>query len=505
MWVVADDQSINVVESPEFRELLLFLGDGKLEDRDIPHRDKMTSMILDAHALEYQKMRKDLKNALGRISFTMDLWTDPNLTPFMAVTAHYYARKPDEGIAYRSGLVAFHYTPGGHSGDELSQHFFKIMDDLDVLHKIGSLTMDNASNNNTLMAAIELKLQELDIPFSADGNRIRCFPHVVNLACGAIIQELKKLATEKATNYEFDYIIDQPDWHLYLDALESDLIARVRALVAACRKSSQRRQDLQKIIREGNNKGLWAGKIRNPFPKDDPNVLRPLQLLRDCETRWSSIYLMITRFLYLYPAIQMFLLERSQSDLRDCLLDEHEISVLEDIHQVLHVAHLVQELLSGERTPTLSIALPTYELLISKWKDLKRTIPELAPFIGQGIRKIEEYMAETRKSRIYAHAMDEQKAAKKARDDAEDISIVERELLMWETDSLLTVPSFGDLTSFWAQWIYYQLKHLRDLVAQELDYTLEGGVTDAAFSELYDGGKFKELEELLANLEVSSS
>jgi hypothetical protein len=33
--------------------------------------------------------------------------------------------------------------------------------------------MDNASNNNTLMAAVELKLKELDIPFSADGNRIR--------------------------------------------------------------------------------------------------------------------------------------------------------------------------------------------------------------------------------------------------------------------------------------------------------------------------------------------
>jgi hypothetical protein len=103
----------------------------------------------------------------------------------------------------------------------------------------------------------------------------------------------------------------------------------------------------------------------------------------------------------------MFLLECSQSDLKDCLLNEREISVLEDIHQVLHVAHLVQELLSGERTPTLSIALPTYELLISKWKHLQQTIPELDPFIGQGIRKIEDYMVETRKSRIYAHAMGE--------------------------------------------------------------------------------------------------
>jgi hypothetical protein len=88
---------------------------------------------------------------------------------------------------------------------------------------------------------------------------------------------------------------------LYLKALESDLIARVRKLVAACRVSSQRRQDLQRIIREGNDKGLWAGKILLPRPGDDEAWLRPLQLLRDCETRWSSVFLMIDRFLYLYP------------------------------------------------------------------------------------------------------------------------------------------------------------------------------------------------------------
>jgi hypothetical protein len=131
---------------------MLCLGDGKLEDKDIPHREKMTSMILDAHALEYRKMREDLKNALGRISFTMDLWTDPNLTPFMAVTAHYYARKSDGGIAYRSGLVAFHYTPGGHSGDELSQHLFKIFDDLEVLHKVSLYSVIIQFKNLSILA-----------------------------------------------------------------------------------------------------------------------------------------------------------------------------------------------------------------------------------------------------------------------------------------------------------------------------------------------------------------
>jgi hypothetical protein len=33
--------------------------------------------------------------------------------------------------------------------------------------------MDNVSNNNTLMEAMEKALNKLDIPFSKDGNRIR--------------------------------------------------------------------------------------------------------------------------------------------------------------------------------------------------------------------------------------------------------------------------------------------------------------------------------------------
>ena len=91
----------------------------------------------------------------------------------------------------------------------------------------------------------------------------------------------------------------------------------------------------------------------------------------------------------------MLLIERAQTELSECLLSDRELGVLQDIHQVLEVAHKGQELLSAERTPTLSIALPAYETIIVKWKQLQVTIPELAPIIGQGISKLEEYMVET--------------------------------------------------------------------------------------------------------------
>lgn len=84
---------------------------------------------------------------------------------------------------------------------------------------------------------------------------------------------------------------------------------------------------------------------------------------------------------------------------------EQEILVLQDVLQVLESPHRVQELLSGEKTPTLSCTLPAFEEVIDYWKTLRITIPELDHYINIGIRKLEEYVGEARKTRVYAHAM----------------------------------------------------------------------------------------------------
>ena len=115
---------------------MLYLGDSKLDDKDLPKRTVITEMILNAHKEEIKNIGDDLKVAVGHISFTMDLWTDPNLHPFMAITAHYYKRNKNGLIEYRSGLIVFHYTLGSHSGEELYRHLFKILEDYGVAHKV---------------------------------------------------------------------------------------------------------------------------------------------------------------------------------------------------------------------------------------------------------------------------------------------------------------------------------------------------------------------------------
>ncbi|KAG1718033.1 hypothetical protein EDB19DRAFT_1576115, partial [Suillus lakei] len=71
---------------------LLYLSDGKIDDTKLPHHTKITQMVLDEYCREYNRAKDDIKNALGHISMTTDLWSDPNHDSYMAVTAHFMTR-----------------------------------------------------------------------------------------------------------------------------------------------------------------------------------------------------------------------------------------------------------------------------------------------------------------------------------------------------------------------------------------------------------------------------
>ncbi|KAG2124354.1 hypothetical protein DEU56DRAFT_744665, partial [Suillus clintonianus] len=232
----------------------------------------------------------------------------------------------------------------------------------------GQITMDNASNNDTFMLELETELDKRGIPFDHAGNRL-CFSNSTDL-------------------------------HTYANSLSNEPVGQCRDIVNSCRQSGQRRQRLQAVIEQGNNNGYWKGKL--PDGKEKLPVLR---LLRDCSTRWSSTFKMIDRVLTLHPAIQSFLQEIQNADIAHLSMDSKDIDVLRDIHQIIEVPHAAQELLASERTPTLSMALPAYELLLTKWTELKGTIWELAHYIGIGLDKLTNYICQGRKTRIYALAM----------------------------------------------------------------------------------------------------
>lgn len=66
---------------------------------------------------------------------------------------------------------------------------------------------------------------------------------------------------------------------------------------------------------------------------------------------------------------------------------------------------MVQELLSAQRTPMLSVILPLYEKLIHELTAAKKDLPKISHAIGASVAKLKEYLSYARKNRVYVLAM----------------------------------------------------------------------------------------------------
>ncbi|KAI9459835.1 hypothetical protein BJY52DRAFT_1100460, partial [Lactarius psammicola] len=67
-------------------------GHGNINEKDLPHHTKLTELIFAAYEQEHQHLKVCYQKSLGRVSFSLDLWSDPNLVSFMALTSHFLSR-----------------------------------------------------------------------------------------------------------------------------------------------------------------------------------------------------------------------------------------------------------------------------------------------------------------------------------------------------------------------------------------------------------------------------
>ncbi|KAG9088674.1 hypothetical protein FS749_001982 [Ceratobasidium sp. UAMH 11750] len=322
-WIARDDQAFRVVESKEFRRIILLASRAPtLQDKDIPRRKKMVKTVHELYLEQIQQIQRELQKARGRISITSDLWSDDILRAFMAVTAHYI----NEAGELAEHLLAFRRVKGHHTGANVGCSLFSVLNEFDITSKIGHITLDNASPNDTLMKELQEVLKDEGIPFGHDTNRIRCYAHIINLVVVAMLKELPATAQlfreeAAAKGDDLDEIVSA-----YLDALDSGIVAGCRESIRSLRSSNLRREGFIDSIKDGNLRGTFktaAGLVK---------LLPVLQLLRDSETRWSSTYNMIVRYIELYPAICYY--TSSHPEMKIPVLSATQLEVLEDISSI---------------------------------------------------------------------------------------------------------------------------------------------------------------------------
>ncbi|TFK58402.1 hypothetical protein BDN72DRAFT_873178 [Pluteus cervinus] len=245
----------------------------------------------------------------------------------------------------------------------------------------------------SLARMLNFNFRRVGLHFNHKENRIRCFPHVVNISVKTGLKYLTKaMVGEDDADFVSPEDVQEDDEQVphddadidYLEVLEDDIIAMIRKLVNSIRASDQRREALAEAIRSGNEANEY-----------DPPI-REVSLLRDVDTRWSSIYLMIDRFLELYPYYR---------ELGDLLFTDLQLRVVYDIREYLFLFHNVQQTVSADKTPTLSVVLPVYEDLLTLLEKTQPLLRNLSHAFEASIRKLKEYLGYARETKAYPLAM----------------------------------------------------------------------------------------------------
>ena len=125
--------------------MIVLLRDN-IDDDDMPRRDKIHDAILKAWKEYYLSLKQDLKvcsnlfcililsiyifakAAIGKISYTSDIWSSDNRTPYIAITAHWMGKDESGHLELKNALIAFQRVWGKHTASNLARLVLQLLD-----------------------------------------------------------------------------------------------------------------------------------------------------------------------------------------------------------------------------------------------------------------------------------------------------------------------------------------------------------------------------------------
>ncbi|KAF8237820.1 hypothetical protein L208DRAFT_1245739, partial [Tricholoma matsutake] len=177
----------------------------------------------------------------------------------------------------------------------------------DIQDKIIGIMMDNASNNDTLMEALESRSQGAGIEFSASVARMQCMPHTIHLVAIKVFQLLEGIgimsksdAMQASSNVNYqDNVNVGLDREHDLDATATEdevdnkvigteptdlvkaAVQKLQRIVCSVRSTPQRRESWAQQIQTTNSQNGTS----------QPNLI----LILDVKTCWSSTHQMLCK------------------------------------------------------------------------------------------------------------------------------------------------------------------------------------------------------------------
>jgi hypothetical protein len=178
-FVVEGDHPFTVVEQKWFKLTCELLRPGV----HVVNADTTKSEVMKLHSLHMAKVQNYISSVPGRLSLTSDIWSSDFKKDFVGWTVHFI----DANWKLHHFTLDFINITDTHSGKTMYDAFQQLERTWKIVTKLQSVTLDNASANETFAQLIvDNPLYDIDSNF-----RISCFAHVVNLACQSSLRILK--------------------------------------------------------------------------------------------------------------------------------------------------------------------------------------------------------------------------------------------------------------------------------------------------------------------------
>ncbi|MFS8033953.1 putative ribonuclease H-like superfamily [Helianthus anomalus] len=112
------------------------------------------------------------------ISITSDCWTSNQTIGYMSLTAHYI----DSDWKLQKRIIGFNELAPPHSGEVISDAILECLIKWGIQDKVGTITLDNASNNDRAAAILRNNFQgKGKLHFEGLFFHVRCCAHILNL------------------------------------------------------------------------------------------------------------------------------------------------------------------------------------------------------------------------------------------------------------------------------------------------------------------------------------
>ncbi|KAL4567497.1 hypothetical protein LXL04_023082 [Taraxacum kok-saghyz] len=303
-------------------------------------RNTVRADIVSMHERETNKLIRLLKEAPGRICLTSDLWSSITTDGYISLTAHYV----DKNWVLHKRLLNFSDMPPPHNGISLSEKVYSLLAKWGIEGKLFSITLDNASSNDTFVNILKLQLN-VRKSLIKEGRffHIRCCAHIVNL----IVQDGLK---------EID-----------------SCVYKVRVSVKYVKASNARKRhslEYVKLVSLDSKRGLR----------------------QDVSTMWNSTYLMLRSALYFRTAFTH--MGVSDSNSKYCPTNE-EWDKIEVLGTFLCCFYEITCVFSGSLYSTSNLYFPSVlmaRLTLEKHRDINDV--RLKTMADKMLAKFEKYWSD---------------------------------------------------------------------------------------------------------------